>query len=207
MEHFNKLYQINVNDYTEDKNGLAYLAWANAWAEVKKIYPDAHYTIKRFDNNLPYVYDPNTGYMVFTDVTIEGLTYEMWLPVMDGANKAMKAEIYSYQVKKWNANTKSYDFIEKTVEAATMFDINKTIMRCLVKNLAMFGLGLYIYAGEDLPETVVTVEEATTLMNLLKGKFTDEQISKTLEEGYKVKRVEDLNGKQYAEILRKVKGA
>ena len=68
----------------------------------------------------------------------------MWLPVMDGANKAMKRTPYKYQTK-YNG--------EKTVEAATMMDINKTIMRCLVKNLAMFGLGLYIYAGEDLPET------------------------------------------------------
>jgi hypothetical protein len=72
----------------------------------------------------------------------------MWLPVMDGANKAMKRTPYTYKV--WNRQTKQWT--EKTVAAATMFDINKTIMRCLVKNLAMFGLGLYIYAGEDLPE-------------------------------------------------------
>ena len=209
MEHFEKLYRVNVNDYTEEKNGLTYLSWANAWAEVKKIYPDAQYTIKRFDNNLPYVYDENTGYMVFTDVTIEGITYEMWLPVMDGANKAMKSATYTYQVKKWNSTTKSYDLIEKTVEQATMFDINKTIMRCLVKNLAMFGLGLYIYAGEDLPEVEpekITAEQATVLNNLLKEKFSDEQINKTLKDGYKVKTIEELNTVQYAEILKKIKG-
>ena len=68
----------------------------------------------------------------------------MWLPVMDGNNKAMKAEPYQVQTK--------YKTI--TVNAATMFDVNKAIMRCLTKNLAMFGLGLYIYAGEDLPEVV-----------------------------------------------------
>ena len=210
MEHFEKLYRVNVNDYTEEKNGLTYLSWANAWAEVKKIYPDAQYTIKRFDNNLPYVYDENTGYMVFTDVTIEGITYEMWLPVMDGANKAMKDMSYKYQVKKWNNNTKSYDMVEKTVEPATMFDINKTIMRCLVKNLAMFGLGLYIYAGEDLPETEpvekITAEQATVLSNLLKEKFSEEQINKTLKGGYKVATIEELNTVQYAEILKKIKG-
>jgi hypothetical protein len=81
--------------------------------------------------------------MVFTNVTIDGITHSMWLPVMDGANKAMKNHPYKYATK-YNG--------EKTVDAATMFDINKTMMRCLVKNLAMFGLGLYIYAGEDLPE-------------------------------------------------------
>lgn len=143
MEHFKKLNAINVNNKTEKKNGLTYLSWAFAWGEVKKVYPEAVYNIKKFENGLPYVYDEKTGYMVFTDVTIEGLTHEMWLPVMDGANKAMKSEAYEY--------TNSYNQT-KTVAAATMFDINKTIMRCLTKNLGMFGLGLYIYAGEDLPE-------------------------------------------------------
>lgn len=138
---FENLNNANVNGHTEEKNGLTYLSWAWAWAEVKKAYPDANYTIEKF-NGLPYVYDENTGYMVYTTVTIEGITHEMWLPVMDGANKAMKAQPYKYTTR----------YGEKTCEAATMFDVNKAIMRCLVKNLAMFGLGLYIYAGEDLPE-------------------------------------------------------
>ncbi len=153
MSVFEKLNAINVNGHTEEKNGLTYLSWAWAWAEVKKVYPDAEYSIMKF-NGLPYVFDENTGYMVYTTVTIEGKTHEMWLPVMDGANKAMKAEPYTY-INKWKQ--------EKTCEAATMFDINKTIMRCLVKNLAMFGLGLYIYAGEDLPESEENAEN---------GKFT-----------------------------------
>lgn len=140
---FDTLYNINVNEHTEQKNGLTYLSWAWAWAEVKKKYPDAIYNIKRFENNLPYVYDPNTGYMVFTDMTINGITHEMWLPVMDNNNKAMKSEEYKFTTR-YNK--------EVTVKQADMFDVNKTIMRCLVKNLAMFGLGLYIYAGEDIPK-------------------------------------------------------
>ena len=92
--------------------------------------------------------DPELGIMCYTTVTIEGQTHEMWLPVMNGANKAMRRVPYKYTV--YNSYTKTSE--EKTVERATMFDVNKTIMRCLVKNLAMFGLGLYIYAGEDLPE-------------------------------------------------------
>lgn len=141
---FDNLYAVNVSEHIEQKNKLNYLSWTYAWAEIKKIYPNANYEIKRFgENNLPYVYDENTGYMVFTSVTIDDLTHEMWLPVMDKSNKAMKSKPYTY-------NTKFAKNIP--VEAATMFDINKTIMRCLVKNLAMFGLGLYIYAGEDLPE-------------------------------------------------------
>lgn len=146
---FDTLFAVNVNEHTEKKKTgnveLTYLSWAYAWAEVKKRYPYASYEIEKF-NGLPYVYDPMTGYMVYTTVTIEGVTHEMWLPVMDGANKAMKSEPYEYVT--------GYGQYQKTkvCEAATMFDINKTIMRCLVKNLAMFGLGLYIYAGEDLPE-------------------------------------------------------
>lgn len=156
MEHFKKLFAINCNDKTEKKsNGsveLTYLSWCYAWAEVKKLYPDASYEIEKFENNLPYTFDERTGYMVFTKVMIEGITHEMWLPVMDSSNKAMKDKSYTYKVKKYNYATKEWATIEKTVEPATMFDINKTIMRCLTKNLAMFGLGLYIYSGEDLPE-------------------------------------------------------
>ena len=200
MEHFDKLYGINVNGHTEEKNGLPYLSWAWAWAEIKRVYPDATYPIKKFENSLPYVYDEKVGYMVFTEVTIEGLTHEMWLPVMDGANKAMKSEPYTYKTK----------YGEKTVEAATMFDINKTIMRCLVKNLAMFGLGMYIYAGEDLPEVVVEEKKidkttATALVNTLKAEgYTDEEIGKSLAK-YNAKTAEELTETQYAEILLKIK--
>lgn len=140
---FEELYEINVNEKTEDKNGLTYLSWAWAWAEFKKRHPEATYEIKKFEGGIPYAYDENTGYMVYTSVTVDGLTHEMWLPVMDSNNKAMKNKPYEVKTK----------YKTLIVNAATMFDINKTIMRCLTKNLAMFGLGLYIYAGEDLPET------------------------------------------------------
>ena len=87
--------------------------------------------------------------MVETTVTIQGESKTMWLPVMDSKNKAQKAQPYTYTVFYKGGKSE-----EKTVEAATMFDINTAIMRCLVKNLAMFGLGLYIYAGEDLPDDI-----------------------------------------------------
>lgn len=73
-EIFEKLNNINVNEYTEEKDGLTYLTWSYAWSSVKKEYPDTTYEILKFENNLPYVYDENTGYMVFTKVTINGLT-------------------------------------------------------------------------------------------------------------------------------------
>ena len=138
---FDTLYPVDISGKTEKRNGFTYLSWAWAWAEVKKRYPSATYEIIKFDG-IPYVFDEKTGYMVYTNVTIEGITHEMWLPVMDTNNCAMKAEPYEVQTK----------FKTITVKPATMFDINKTIMRCLVKNLAMFGLGLNIYIGEDMPD-------------------------------------------------------
>lgn len=150
-EKFNQLTSLNLNEKTESKNGLTYVSWANAWKAFKEVYPTATYRIiKDPKTNMPYFVDPLMGIMVFTEVSANGLTYEMWLPVMDGANKAMKTEPYTYQV--WDKVNRQY--VEKKVEAATMFDINKTLMRCLVKCLAMFGLAIYIYAGEDMPETV-----------------------------------------------------
>ena len=154
---FTKLYQINVSDKVEKKNWLSYLSWSYAWAEFKKIYPKATYEIKMFDNK-PYIYDENLWYMVFTSVTVEWLTHDMRLPVMDWANKAMKDHEYTYRVKDWQTKK----MVEKTVQPATMFDVNKTIMRCLVKNLAMFGLGLYIYNWEDLPEDTTEKEAPYT---------------------------------------------
>lgn len=148
---FEELSKVNVNDHTEKKNGLTYLSWAWAWSELKKRYPSASYSIKWFDGK-PYYQDP-TGYMVFTEITVDGMSHEMWLPVMDANNKPILDHPYKYLTKgRWNADTKQYEKVEHLVSPATMFDINKTIMRCLAKNIAIFGLGLYIYGGEDLPK-------------------------------------------------------
>ena len=145
---FNALSNLDLSDKCEKRESLTYLSWANAWSEFKSAYPSATYRILKNENGLPYFSDPNLGIMVFTEVTVDDVTHQMWLPVMDSKNKAMKLQPYSYQV--WDNYKKA--FVEKTVQAASMFDINKTLMRCLVKNLAMFGLGLYIFQGDDLPE-------------------------------------------------------
>lgn len=136
---FEVLSSINVNDRVEKKKDLSYLSWAWAWSEVKTRFPSATYMIKETE------FEETLGFMCHTDVTIEGETLSMWLPVMDSSNRAMKKVAYSYSTK----------YGDKSVDSATMFDINKTIMRCLVKNLAMFGMGIYIYAGEDLPQSEV----------------------------------------------------
>ena len=116
--YFEELNSLNVNEYTEEREGLTYLTWSYAIQEVLKKYPSMDYKIKKFgEQQLPYVYDKETGYMVFTEVTLEGITREMWLPVMDSKNKAMKSEPYTYETKKG----------PKTVEPATMFDITKQL--------------------------------------------------------------------------------
>ena len=145
---FNALSNLDLSDKCEKRESLIYVSWSNAWSEFKSAYPSATYQILKNENGLPYFSDPNLGIMVFTEVTVDDVTHQMWLPVMDSKNKAMKLEPYTYSV--WNNFKKAFE--EKTVQAASMFDINKTLMRCLVKNLAMFGLGLYIFQGDDLPE-------------------------------------------------------
>lgn len=180
--YFEELNSLNVNEYTEEREGLTYLTWSYAIQEVLKKYPSMDYKIKKFgEQQLPYVYDKETGYMVFTEVTLEGITREMWLPVMDSKNKAMKSEPYTYETKKG----------PKTVEPATMFDINKTIMRCLVKNLAMFGLGLYIYSGEDLPEVEAKAKVTEEQIEKIKELVSEESIPNMLTY-YKIDKIEDM---------------
>jgi len=183
--NFEDLAKINVNDYTESKNGLTYLSWTYAWSQFKKVFPDATYEIKKFENNLPYVYDENTGYMVFTSVTAGNLTYEMWLPVMDGNNKAMLNHEYTYKVKEYTDGKFNGQYKDKKVEIASMFDINKTIMRCLVKNIAMFGLGIYIYAGEDYPDGYELSEEEALTKVVTFGKYKDMTLKEVKEKDEK----------------------
>ena len=131
---FLDLLSLNVNEKVEKKNGMNYLSWSFAWASFCKVYPNATYKVLK-DQNMNCAFgNEKQGYMVYTEVNNGfGLIHEMWLPVMDFKNKSML-----------NPST---------------FDINKAVMRCLVKNLAMFGLALYVYGGEDLPEEAPKTKE------------------------------------------------
>lgn len=176
-DNFKKLLSLNVNAKTDTKsngkNSLKYLSWSEAWGEFVKAYPDAVYEIVKNDKGLPYFAD-DSGAMVYVKVTANNLTHEMWLPVMDGSNKAMKDKPYTYQVNEYVNKVKTGHMIDKSVDAYTMFDINKTIMRCLTKCLAMFGLALYIYNNEDMPEQepepveLITKEQLIQLEELIK---------------------------------------
>lgn len=158
---FEKAYKVDCSKYIEKKDTgigrpLSYLSWAWAWAKFKTIYPEGEYEIVKFDG-LPYIADMNLGIVVYTRVRTspDDQWLEMWLPVMDPSNRAMKLDTYSY--KAYDRDKRTY--VDKYVKAADMMDINKTLMRCLTKNLAMFGLGLSIYAGEDVPQPLTEEEE------------------------------------------------
>ena len=127
MSVFETLNAINVNDKTEKKGHLTYLSWAWAWGEVKKKYPNAFYTVYENPQGFNYFTDGRTCW-VKTGVTIEGLEHIEYLPVMDNRNNAIP------------------------LEKVSCTDINKSIQRSITKACARHGLGLYIYAGEDLPE-------------------------------------------------------
>jgi hypothetical protein len=126
-EVFDTLSSINVNDKTEKKGNLTYLSWAWAWAEVKKQYPDVQREVYENENGCNYFTDGKSCW-VKVGVTINGLEHIDYLPVMDFRNKSI------------------------LLDSVTSMDINKAIQRSTTKALALHGLGLYIYAGEDLPE-------------------------------------------------------
>ena len=149
-----ELLKINVNGHTERKGNLTYLSWAWAWAEVLKVDPGAQWTAHEWDNS-PVMYLRNGTAMVKVSVEIKGDIKTCILPVMDNRNKA--------------------------IVDPDAFAVNSAIMRCLTKAIAMHGLGLYIYAGEDLPESekvepnpevlaqIASVTDAAALVTLFKS--------------------------------------
>ena len=133
MSIFKTLSAIDVNSKTEKKGKFTYLSWAFAWAELKKVSPTASAKVYHDEKtNMPY-FASKAGVMVKVGITIDGLEHINYLPVMDFRNAAISPE------------------------KVTMMDVNKTIQRCTVKAIALHGLGLYIYAGEDLPEEEVKI--------------------------------------------------
>ena len=180
--YFAKLNNLNVSGHTEKKNNLTYLSWAWAWGELKKLYPDATYTVYENAQGWNYHTDGKTAW-VKTGVTVQGLEHIEYLPVMDFKNKSIP------------------------VDNITSFDVNKAIQRSLTKAVARHGLGLYIYAGEDLPEDerveekkakeIITEKEVIILKNLCERKGVPSN-------GFKGKKLDKLTGEEYAEAMRQL---
>lgn len=189
--YFKTLNDINVNDKTEKKGNLTYLSWAWAWQEIKKHFPDATYTVYENNDGWNYFTDGRTAW-VKTGMTVNGIEHIEYLPVMDFKNKSIR------------------------LEDVTSFDVNKAIQRSLTKAAARHGLGLYIYAGEDLPEeerategyggdmnNVTQFEKGTLTPAQLKiiGAFNETQ-KKWVLKTYKVKSIDDLTTEQASAIIK-----
>ena len=177
---FSRLNAINVNEHTERKGNLTYLSWAWAWAEVKKAYPDAAYKVYERPDGVIYWTDGRTAW-VKTGVTIEGLEHIEYLPIMDSKNRSIP------------------------LENITSFDVNKAIQRSLTKAAARHGLGLYIYAGEDLPEgeeePMASEAQRSTILDM----GTADQLAK-LRSHYG-QGLEGMKQADYGKVLRWLKGA
>jgi len=132
---YETLSKINVNDKTEKKGSQTYLSWAHAWAEIKKFYPAVQRKVYEDHNGFNYFTDGKTCW-VKVGVIIDELEHIDYLPIMDMRNNAIQ------------------------FERVTSFDVNKAIQRSTAKAIAMHGLGLYIYAGEDMPEAPVSTKDS-----------------------------------------------
>lgn len=187
--YFEVLKSINVSDKIEKKNNLSYLSWAWAWGELKKRFPDATYTI--YENAQGWFYHTDgKSCWVKTGVTVNGIEHIEYLPVMDFRNNSIPAE------------------------KVTSYDVNKAIQRSLTKAVARHGLGLYIYAGEDLPEDEKNSDDKSKEKAAAKAdlKATSKQIELlhklVPDEGWQkmlewagVEKVEDLTAQKASEII------
>ncbi|MEW6354541.1 MAG: DUF1071 domain-containing protein [Pseudomonadota bacterium] len=148
--YFAELAKLDVSEHVEKKGQFSYLSWAWAVDRLRRLHPDATWEVKRFDG-MPYL-KTDCGYFVEVAVTVNGVTLSQIHPVLDGRNRPI---------------------LEPNV-----FDINTSIQRCLVKAIALHGLGLYIYAGEDLPEGAepvrINAEQRATLEALIEQTGADE---------------------------------
>lgn len=196
--YFAELYAVNVSDKIEKKNGLSYVSWPYAWAEVKKLYPDSTFTIYERDTEfgpVNYFTDGKTCW-VKTGVTVNGIEHIEELPVMDFRNNSIP------------------------LNGITSMAVNKTIQRSLTKACARHGLGLYVYAGEDLPEggtdDLKEVAKATDptydtekkarkeQINFISNALEPERLAKMLEY-YNINSIEELTSLQAGDIMNKLK--
>lgn len=188
MNYFETLNNVNVSDKTEKKNGLTYLSWSFSWGELKKRFPDAIYTIYENAEGWNYHTDGRTAW-VKTGVTVNGIEHIEYLPVMDFRNKSIP------------------------LDKVTSMDVNKTIQRSLTKAVARHGLGLYVYAGEDLPEEEKPGKEdpvkEAELKSRVMGYFNRHKLDKekldAIAKHYKVENVKDLTGAHCADYINSLK--
>lgn len=178
--YFEELNGINVNDKTETKGNLTYLSWAWAWGELKKKHPDAVYTIYENSEGWFYHTDGKTAW-VKTGVTVNDIEHIEYLPVMDYKNKSIP------------------------IDAITSTDVNKTIQRSLTKAVARHGLGLYIYAGEDLPDDSAAYPTKDEMIKEISKKYPEgSENLEALLKTFNVKKLEQATDTQIQAVYNKV---
>lgn len=170
---FGLLNAINVNENKSKKNNLDYLSWAWAWAKVKDNFPTANYQVYENKDEFNYHTDGKTAW-VKVGMTIEGLEHIEYLPVMDFKNKSIP------------------------LDKVTSMDVNKAIQRALVKAIARHGLGLYIYAGEDLPD--LTEEQIALEKEKARIRAVKPLLDRATELGYKKAQLDEIKGYEYEDV-------
>ena len=157
MSVFQKLKDVDISKLAEQKGKFDYLSWAHAVREMLKVFPEATWEVHEYDS-MPYM-QTTTGYYTKVSVTIEGITRTQIHPVLDNKNQS--------------------------IDTPNAFQINTSIQRCLAKAIALHGLGLSLFAGEDLPDNITEkqVKELTKFANQVKDKQAKEAILKAIEGG------------------------
>lgn len=159
-EIYKKLHKVDLTGYTKAKQKLTYLPWASAYNLVSNIYPDFDHEIINYVHDgfeMPYYHDMDLGYMVHTKVTIEGISRQERLPVIDHSNRPLRSKPFTYETRSG----------KNTIQQCSMMDINKAHKRCLVKNLALFGLGIDLYIGEDVETDYIDNDVSIATINLI----------------------------------------
>ena len=155
---FERLSQIDVSNMTEKKGNFTYLSWTHAWKAVKDNYPNAVFLKTVYtdnqNNQLPFMRDTKGNTWVGVSVTIDGTTLKEVFPVLDNRNKA--------------------------IQFPDAFAVNTAHQRCLTKALAYHGLGINVYAGEDLPMETSNVEAIEDLLSAKDKFISDIKEAKTL---------------------------
>ncbi|MDM5191171.1 DUF1071 domain-containing protein [Bacillus hominis] len=177
--YFSKLAQIDCSEHVEKKGRFSYLSWAWAVKKLREVDPAATWEVKRFDG-VPYL-KTDCGYFVEVEVTVQGLPLSQIHPILNNQNKP--------------------------IAEPNSFDINTSIQRCLVKAIALHGLGLYIYAGEDLPEiqeVMITSQQVGAIkLNIKKLAALRKVDEDTIKGHLSIKEVGELTLKQAEEVLKK----
>lgn len=178
--YFSKLAQIDCTEHVEKKGRFSYLSWAWAVKKLREVDSTATWEVKRFDG-VPYL-KTDCGYFVEVEVTVQGIPLSQIHPILNNQNKP--------------------------IAEPNSFDINTSIQRCLVKAIALHGLGLYIYAGEDLPEIqeeMITAQQVGAIKLNIKKLATLRKVDEDTIKGHlSIKEVGELTLKQAGEVLKKL---